>query len=358
MKERTNKHSVGQTIAKLRKQKGWTQAGLAEKLQVSDKAVSKWEKDDSYPSIDLLPAIADLFGVSIDDILVGSKEHSPEAIDSPSISEEPIDKNDPRILAAVHDGILYVDEILTTKDYSLISTAINSYPITDFEIECQKIYAIMKMLEKLDWRGLLYYAVDTNQHYLIKYVLERDYVACEKLLQGFLNTLVTKSHLLPGSGYHGVNEKYLIDRKKPTLRFTARTSSVDVLEHIKACKSQLLADCKLQYDKETLISGYTYEYFAEELAKGNTEIVIIRLCVRLEAVLRCDYHFEGDLSEMLNQYCAQYGREDDGWGEANFVKMLHKLRKCRNSIAHPTGVDITMTTEELNFCIEYICKMG
>ena len=43
------KHSVGQTIAALRKKKGWTQVELAEKLQVSDKAVSKWEKDDSYP---------------------------------------------------------------------------------------------------------------------------------------------------------------------------------------------------------------------------------------------------------------------------------------------------------------------
>ena len=358
MKESTNKHSVGQTIAKLRKQKGWTQAGLAEKLQVSDKAVSKWEKDDSYPSIDLLPKMAELFGVSIDDILVGSKENVPEAIDSSNIIEESVDKNDPRILAAVHDGILYVDEILATKDYSLISTAINSYPITNFEIECQKIYVIMKMLEKLDWRGLLYYAVDTNQHYLINHVLERDYAACEKLLQGLLNTLVTKLHLLPDSRYRGVNEKYLIDRKKPTLRFTTKTSSVDVLEHIQACKQQLLADCKMQYDKETLISDYTYEYFVEQLAKGNKDIVIIKLCVRLEAVLRCDYHFEGELSEMLSQYCAKYGREDEGWGEAKFVQMLHKLRKCRNSIAHPTGIDATMTTEELNFCIDYVCKMG
>lgn len=36
------KHSIGKTIAKLRKEKDWTQIELAEKLQVSDKAVSKW----------------------------------------------------------------------------------------------------------------------------------------------------------------------------------------------------------------------------------------------------------------------------------------------------------------------------
>lgn len=49
------KHSVGKTIASLRKAKGLTQVELAEKLQVSDKAVSKWEKDDSFPSIEFFP---------------------------------------------------------------------------------------------------------------------------------------------------------------------------------------------------------------------------------------------------------------------------------------------------------------
>lgn len=37
------KHKIGDTIAKLRKEKGWTQNELADKLQVSDKAISKWE---------------------------------------------------------------------------------------------------------------------------------------------------------------------------------------------------------------------------------------------------------------------------------------------------------------------------
>lgn len=40
-----NNHSIGKTIAELRKKKGWTQAELAEKLNVSDKAVSKWESE-------------------------------------------------------------------------------------------------------------------------------------------------------------------------------------------------------------------------------------------------------------------------------------------------------------------------
>ena len=59
-------HSIGKTIAALRKSKGWTQAELAEKLNVSDKAVSKWENEAGLPEISQLPAMANLFGVTID----------------------------------------------------------------------------------------------------------------------------------------------------------------------------------------------------------------------------------------------------------------------------------------------------
>ena len=64
-------HSVGQTIANLRKKKGLTQIQLAEELYVSDKAVSKWEQDDSCPSIDTLIMLSEYFNVSIDYILKG-----------------------------------------------------------------------------------------------------------------------------------------------------------------------------------------------------------------------------------------------------------------------------------------------
>lgn len=46
-----NKHSIGKTIAELRKAKGWTQVELAERLNISDKAVSKWESEAGYPEI-------------------------------------------------------------------------------------------------------------------------------------------------------------------------------------------------------------------------------------------------------------------------------------------------------------------
>ena len=74
MENAAQKHSIGKTIASLRKAKGWTQVDLAEKLQVSDKAVSKWEKDDSMPSIEFFPMLAELFGVTIDYLMMGKQE--------------------------------------------------------------------------------------------------------------------------------------------------------------------------------------------------------------------------------------------------------------------------------------------
>ena len=62
---------VGARIAKLRNENNITQLELAEKLGVTDRAVSKWETGSGYPDITLLPQIADIFNVSIDYLLCG-----------------------------------------------------------------------------------------------------------------------------------------------------------------------------------------------------------------------------------------------------------------------------------------------
>ena len=63
------KARIGANIAYYRKQAGLTQAGLGEKLNYSDKAVSKWERGDSLPDVIVLKTIADMYGVGLDDML-------------------------------------------------------------------------------------------------------------------------------------------------------------------------------------------------------------------------------------------------------------------------------------------------
>jgi len=63
---------TGATIKSLREKKNMTQLELAEKLCVSDKAVSKWETGKGYPDITLLEPIAKIFGVSVAEVLSGN----------------------------------------------------------------------------------------------------------------------------------------------------------------------------------------------------------------------------------------------------------------------------------------------
>lgn len=63
------KKTLGMMIAELRKEKGMTQLELAEKMGVTDKAVSKWERDLSCPDINSLPNLAEILGVTVDELM-------------------------------------------------------------------------------------------------------------------------------------------------------------------------------------------------------------------------------------------------------------------------------------------------
>ena len=59
----------GEFIATLRKEKNWTQAELAQKLNVTDKAISKWERGLGFPDIKTIEPLADALGVSVLEIM-------------------------------------------------------------------------------------------------------------------------------------------------------------------------------------------------------------------------------------------------------------------------------------------------
>ena len=73
-----NQKMFGSTIAALRKKRGMTQSALAQELNVSDKAVSKWENGFGYPEITLLPKIASVFGVTVDYLLGRAHTATPD----------------------------------------------------------------------------------------------------------------------------------------------------------------------------------------------------------------------------------------------------------------------------------------
>ena len=68
-----NQIKVGAFISQRRKAKGWTQSQLAEKLEITDKAISKWETGKGFPDISLIEPLAAALGVSIPELLTGEQ---------------------------------------------------------------------------------------------------------------------------------------------------------------------------------------------------------------------------------------------------------------------------------------------
>lgn len=61
--------SMGEIISTLRKEKGMTQKDIADKLGITDKAVSKWERDVAFPDTATIPKLAEILGVSVEELM-------------------------------------------------------------------------------------------------------------------------------------------------------------------------------------------------------------------------------------------------------------------------------------------------
>lgn len=92
------KKSMGQFMAALRKANGMTQQEVADRLNVSNKAVSRWEREECAPDLSLIPAIAEMYGVTCDELLKGERIMEASKIEN---SEVKADKKVDRQLKAL-----------------------------------------------------------------------------------------------------------------------------------------------------------------------------------------------------------------------------------------------------------------
>lgn len=73
--------SMGEKISSLRKEKGMTQSDLADKMNVTDKAVSKWERDLSCPDVNSIQKLADVLGTTVEELLNAQSKPKNNKID-------------------------------------------------------------------------------------------------------------------------------------------------------------------------------------------------------------------------------------------------------------------------------------
>ena len=74
---------IAENIRRLRQEQNLTQAQLADRLGVSYQAISRWENETTYPDIELLPTIAGLFGVTVDELLGSTPTDQKESLKLP-----------------------------------------------------------------------------------------------------------------------------------------------------------------------------------------------------------------------------------------------------------------------------------
>ncbi len=75
------KNSIGKFIAALRKANGMTQQDVADRLNVSNKAVSRWERDECAPDVSVIPVLAEMFGITCDELLKGERNRDNSTVE-------------------------------------------------------------------------------------------------------------------------------------------------------------------------------------------------------------------------------------------------------------------------------------
>ena len=114
--------TIGKRIAALRRETGLKQDDLAQLLEVSPQAVSKWENDQTCPDISLLPKLAKILGVSVDELLSGKQELQPVVTLVPEEQRKDIKDMMLRIVMTSSDG----DSLRVNLPLTLVEAAINS----------------------------------------------------------------------------------------------------------------------------------------------------------------------------------------------------------------------------------------
>lgn len=203
--------NIGQYLQKIRKSKHMTQSEVAKQLNVSPQAVSKWECNDSMPDIALLPEIAKLYNIGIDDILTPKDTNEPlDNVNYHKIISEMNRVIDNRVfhkllqefkaagsvkdLSVPPEIFMFLNNqqkeqlftrLFEMKDYGIIIDDI--IPYTNLT---QRMFIIQKILEKKDYEALeslIPFTPKSMRTKILKQLLnEHQFLFLEKMLP-FLN---------------------------------------------------------------------------------------------------------------------------------------------------------------------------
>lgn len=130
------KNSIGQFLAVLRKANGMTQQDVADRLNVSNKAVSRWERDECAPDLSAIPVLSEIFGVTCDELLKGERSRDSDTFEKKDVKVEKQIKNLINRTLSGFKTLIYISLAVTAIGFICmlgISFGFN-YPITGFAV--------------------------------------------------------------------------------------------------------------------------------------------------------------------------------------------------------------------------------
>jgi len=130
---------IANNIIDLRKSKKWTQIELAEKLNYSDKAVSKWERAESLPDVTVLKQIADVFMVSVDYLL--TEEHNQQT--DQNLSEKKRKDRNHIIITLLSTMLVFLIATIIFVIFGLISEELPGWMVYIYALPIASIVLIV-----------------------------------------------------------------------------------------------------------------------------------------------------------------------------------------------------------------------
>ena len=185
------KQTMGEFLGVLRKSHGYTQQEVAEKLNVSNRTLSSWETDRTTPDILLLPAIADLYGVTVDELIRGVRGENAESENKVEFSEN-----------ALHAS--------RKHRYGKFST--NSIILTGVGCFCSALFAVAFILN-------LYLATPLWLDLLLWILSACGVIACGIILLTFKHNLMVTEGIVLNEDYAEENKAFAFTVNRKTVNY-------------------------------------------------------------------------------------------------------------------------------------------
>lgn len=196
------KQTIGEFLATLRKANGYTQQEIADRLGISNRTLSGWECDKVLPDILLLPALAELYGVTVDEILAGERKERNEVTLSGKSERRMLKSKIARFTmqSSILLGIIIAGILLSAFCSFVVATQSAGYvwPVVLLAVGAVAVVVCLGILFAF-WKSLELSVDDTTEYYnLYCLILRKKLANCIFILSATsaLATFITAVGLL------------------------------------------------------------------------------------------------------------------------------------------------------------------